>query len=198
MTVPVTTAHLAAMMQDARSRTLELVSGLSDDQLMGPKIRTVNPLRWEIGHVAYFYEYFILRELYGRDSLLGPKADELYDSISIAHDTRWDLPLLSLDDTLAYMQGVFDVLIERLGDISDDNFASEQEFYLSIRRLSRRHAHRSFPLGPPDFGLPNPHTDRRRRCVRRTKRRTAPRICQYPWRYLHAGRTEISTLPVRQ
>ncbi|MBT6086923.1 MAG: ergothioneine biosynthesis protein EgtB [Rhodospirillaceae bacterium] len=130
MTVPVTTAHLAAMMQDARSRTLELVSGLSDDQLMGPKIRTVNPLRWEIGHVAYFYEYFILRELYGRDSLLGPKADELYDSISIAHDTRWDLPLLSLDDTLAYMQGVFDVLIERLGDISDDNFASEQDSFI--------------------------------------------------------------------
>ncbi len=34
--------------------------------------------------------------------------DQLYDSISIAHDTRWDLPLPSLPDTLAYMQGVLE------------------------------------------------------------------------------------------
>jgi len=118
------------MMQDARARTLELVDGLSADQLMGPKIRTVNPLRWEIGHVAYFYEFFILRELYGHDSLLGAQADELYDSIAVAHDTRWDLPLLSMDDTLGYMRGVLDALIERLGEISDDNLASEQDSFI--------------------------------------------------------------------
>ena len=84
MTAQVNTAQLAAMMQDARQRTLELVDGLSADQLMGPKIQTVNPLRWEIGHVAYWYEYFILRSLDGEKSLLGARADELYDSIAVA------------------------------------------------------------------------------------------------------------------
>jgi len=130
MTARVSTAQLVTMMQDARARTLELVDGLNADQLMGPKIRTVNPLRWEIGHVAYFYEDFILRKLYGRDSLLGSLADELYDSIAVTHDTRWDLPLLSMDDTLRYMRDVFDALVDRLGVISDDNLASEQDSFI--------------------------------------------------------------------
>ena len=130
MTARVSTAHLVAMMQDARARTLELVAGLDDDQLMGPKIRTVNPLRWEIGHVAYFYEYFILRQMYGRDSVLGAKADELYDSISVVHDTRWDLPLLDIAATRQYMQDVMDALVERLGEISEDNLASEADSFI--------------------------------------------------------------------
>ena len=56
MTKQVSTAHLAAMMQDARVRTLELIEDLDSKQLMGTKLPTVNPIRWEIGHVAYFYE----------------------------------------------------------------------------------------------------------------------------------------------
>ena len=118
------------MMQDARQRTLELVDGLSADQLMGPKIQTVNPLRWEIGHVAYWYEYFISRSLDGEKSLLGARADELYDSIAVVHDTRWDLPLLSLEETLDYMQGVMDRLVDRLGTISHDTLASEVDSFI--------------------------------------------------------------------
>ncbi len=61
MTQPVSTAHLIANMQDARNRTLELIQDLDDQQLMGPKIRTVNPLKWEIAHTAYFYEFSAVR-----------------------------------------------------------------------------------------------------------------------------------------
>jgi iron(II)-dependent oxidoreductase len=32
--------------------------------------------------------------------------DALYDSIGIAHDDRWDLPLPDLPGTLAYTRGV--------------------------------------------------------------------------------------------
>ena len=130
MTLRVSTTHLIATLQDARARTLELVNGLDDEQLMGPKVRTVNPLRWEIGHVAYFYEYFIQRQLYGFDSILGAKADELYDSIAVAHDTRWSLPLLSMTDTLAYMQTVLDDLCDTLEQRSEDGLASEQDSFI--------------------------------------------------------------------
>jgi hypothetical protein len=64
-------------------------------------------LRWEIGHTAYFYEYRILRQHLGLEPILA-SVDSLYDSITIAHDDRWDLPLPSLDDTLAYMLAVHD------------------------------------------------------------------------------------------
>jgi len=92
-------------MEDARARTLTLINGLDPAQLMGPKLPIVNPLRWEIGHTAYFYEYWILRQHLGLEPVL-ESVDSLYDSITIAHDDRWDLPLPSLDDTLAYMSEV--------------------------------------------------------------------------------------------
>ncbi len=92
-------------MEDARRRTLRLIDGLDAAQLMGPKLPIVNPLRWEIGHTAYFYEYWILRQHLGEEPVLD-RVDSLYDSITIAHDDRWDLPLPGLDDTLAYMREV--------------------------------------------------------------------------------------------
>jgi iron(II)-dependent oxidoreductase len=98
---------LIAQMEDARARTRTLIDGLDDAQLMGPRLPTVNPLRWEIGHAAYFYEYWILRKHLGKATGRAD-ADRLFDSIHIAHDTRWDLPLPSLPDTYAYMSGVLD------------------------------------------------------------------------------------------
>lgn len=115
MTTPVSTAYLIEQMQDARNRTLEMICDLDDEQLIGPKLPTLNPLRWEIAHVAYFYEFFILRQLYGRESVLGERADRLYDSIAVIHDTRWDLPLLSRAETMSYLETIQDQLIERLG-----------------------------------------------------------------------------------
>jgi iron(II)-dependent oxidoreductase len=47
-----TTAELGAWVRDARARTLALVADLSDDELMGPRLPIVDPLRREIGHVA--------------------------------------------------------------------------------------------------------------------------------------------------
>ena len=92
-------------MEDARQRTLTLIDGLDTDQLKGPMLAIVNPLLWEIGHTTYFYEYWILRRHLGQDPLFD-SVDSLYDSIRIAHDHRWDLPLPNLDDTLAYMREV--------------------------------------------------------------------------------------------
>jgi len=113
MTTPVTTDRLAAMMGSARQRTLELLGGLTQDRLIGPKLATVNPMLWEIGHVAWFHEHFILRREHGHAPLL-ERGDELYDSIAIAHETRWDLPLYPLGEMLDYMQRVHDTLLDRL------------------------------------------------------------------------------------
>ena len=114
MTDIVSNTYLIRNLQDARKRTLELIQDLDEKQIIGPKLPYLNPMRWEIGHIAYFYEYFILRNLYNFESILGDKADQIYDSICIEHEIRWDLPLLSRPDTLSYMQAVFDQLCERL------------------------------------------------------------------------------------
>jgi iron(II)-dependent oxidoreductase len=90
---------------DARRHTLSLVADLNDEQLMGPRLQIVNPLLWEIGHVAWFQEYWVLRQLHGRPPIMA-NGDALYDSANVAHDTRWNLPLPSRTQTLAYMQEV--------------------------------------------------------------------------------------------
>lgn len=66
----VTTACLSEMLRDARSHTLGLLDGLDAGQLIGPMRYIVNPMQWEIGHVTRFYEYIILRSLYGHKPLL--------------------------------------------------------------------------------------------------------------------------------
>jgi iron(II)-dependent oxidoreductase len=108
------TLDLIEALQEARDRTLELIEDLSDKQLMGPRLRIVNPPRWEIGHVAWFQEYWILRSLGGLPPILA-NGDSLYDSARVAHDTRWNLPLPSRAETLAYMKRVLD----RVCDSSD-------------------------------------------------------------------------------
>lgn len=90
-------------MSDARQRTLDLVADLSGTQLFGPRLATVNPLQWELGHIAWFQERWISRHALGGDSLVG-SSDALYDSSAVAHDVRWDLPLLSRTETLDYLR----------------------------------------------------------------------------------------------
>ena len=114
MTTPVPTHNLAAMLQSAHQRSLELLDGLSTEQLIGPKLSTVNPLLWEIGHVGWFHEHFILRQEFGYEPLL-ERGDSLYNSIAIAHETRWDLPIYSLEEIKSYLGQVQKILVDRLG-----------------------------------------------------------------------------------
>ena len=121
----VSTAYLDRIMRDSRARALELIDGLDSGQLIGPKLDIVNPLLWEIGHAAWFHEFFILRSTYGQPPILA-QGDGIYDSIAIAHETRWDLPLLTLEETTAYLERVLETLLARL----DGDWASEEDSYL--------------------------------------------------------------------
>ena len=115
MTRTVPNSYLAELLDDARVRTLELVDGLDAEQLMGPRLVIVNPMLWEIGHVAWFHENFVLRGVYGRAPERAD-GDSLYDSMKVAHDTRWDLPVPGLEETLDYMARIKASLLDRLGD----------------------------------------------------------------------------------
>lgn len=146
--------------KDARKRTLELVDGLDQQQIIGPQLANVNPLLWEIGHVAYFYEFWLLRHQDGNSSFLS-NADQLYDSINIAHEDRWNLPLLSLHDTKAYMQQVQDAVIRRLLNLnSRKGKTAQQDIYLSRYAVFHEDMHteaftysrRTLDYPPPLFG----------------------------------------------
>ncbi len=104
---------------DARRRTIDLVSDLSDDALLGPRLWNVNPFLWEIGHVAWFHEARALRRD-GRASLM-VRSDGLYDSIAIPHEVRWDLRLPDRGATLWYLEAVLEKAIQRLQELSPND-----------------------------------------------------------------------------
>ena len=129
MTKLVSTKYLADSLTDANQRTNELIDGLDNEQIIGPQLPIVNPLLWEIGHVAWFYEQFILRMLYDKPPSL-INGDDLYDSIDIEHFDRWDLPMLRLEEVKKYINDIRNKLIDRLGDISQNNMASEKDSFI--------------------------------------------------------------------
>lgn len=109
----VSAEELCRLLDDARERTLAIIDPMEGDQLMGPQLDIVNPPLWEIGHLAWFHEKWTLRDIDGDDPLRSD-ADELYDSIAIGHDNRWELPLPDYGETREYMAGVRRAMQERL------------------------------------------------------------------------------------
>ncbi|HLX47212.1 MAG TPA: selenoneine synthase SenA [Streptosporangiaceae bacterium] len=99
--------QLAGWVIDGCQRTLDLVADLDDEQMVGPLLPTVNPLLWEIAHLAWFQEKFVLRQACGQPPILS-FGDALYDSGAIPHDTRWRLALPSREQTASYMREVAD------------------------------------------------------------------------------------------
>ncbi len=103
-----------------RARTLRLAAVY--EAALGPSLAVplapgLNPPRWELGHVAWFEQWWIARNpqrhLGDRADPDAPRpacelagADTFYDSSRVAHDTRWRLSLPSLDATRAWMAAV--------------------------------------------------------------------------------------------
>ena len=92
------TFELAAALHNSRERTLSLVDDLSDAQWLPPRQGGINPIPWELAHIAWFAEFWILRGPHHRDTqglaqarqaprFAGP--DALFDSMRLAHAERW-------------------------------------------------------------------------------------------------------------
>lgn len=108
------TAHeLIQQLRDARTRELELIADLSDEQMIGPTMRIVEPPIWEMGHVGWFQEYWVLRNLYGADPLRSD-ADSLYDSFDVANAERWHLGFPSRKETRDYINSVLEHSVQKL------------------------------------------------------------------------------------
>jgi iron(II)-dependent oxidoreductase len=136
------------------------VADLSDEQLLGPRLSIVNPLLWEIGHVAWFQEKWALRHAAGR-APVRPEVDSLYDSAAIAHDTRWDLRLPSRRETLDYLAAVRDAVLERIesGKLSESEryFIQLGIFHEDMHDEAFTYTRQTHGYAPPRF-LPAENT----------------------------------------
>jgi iron(II)-dependent oxidoreductase len=109
-------ASLARELQASRAHLARITEDLDGDRLLGPRLAIVNPPLWELGHVAWFQEYWCLRRTAAGvvSHSIMRNADALYDSAKVAHDTRWNLPLPGLKATRAYQAEILERVTRRI------------------------------------------------------------------------------------
>jgi gamma-glutamyl hercynylcysteine S-oxide synthase len=108
-----TTDKVISLFLETRERELKLMENLSREQLLGPSMKIIEPPIWELGHVGWFQDRWVLQGLDG----LPPHSDEannLYDSYRIPNNERWDLAFPSLAETTKYITEIFDKILLRM------------------------------------------------------------------------------------
>lgn len=109
-------AELISLLGEARADLDAFAACLPADGWLGPRAAILNPPLWEYGHIIWFQERWCLRQR--DDGSISPSrvrhADALYDSSQVAHDTRWDLPLLEHDTLRSYGAGVLQDVADKL------------------------------------------------------------------------------------
>lgn len=125
--------QLAAALQDARDYTLTLFDCFAAAGLDVPRnvpvMSTLNPPLWELGRIAWFAEWYILRDAQSsapvaaqRTALL-TKGDDWFDTNTVPHRERWLLELPSPGALKTYCHEVLDRVLDKLsradGDLDD-------------------------------------------------------------------------------
>ena len=121
---------LASALLESRQRTWALVNDLTPAQWVPPRQRGVNPVAWELAHLAWFAEFWILRGPHHRDrngfaaahhapKFAGP--DSLFDSSRLAHAARWTETLPTRERLESMLRQQLDAVIEALRVTAEDN-----------------------------------------------------------------------------
>jgi iron(II)-dependent oxidoreductase len=120
---------LVDALRDSRNTTLARVMDASDDAWRVPQRRGINPVAWELGHLTWFAEFWILRgpHVLRSDGLVdaavppriaGP--DSLFDSARLAHAARWQAPLPSRQSLLAMLGEQLEACVDATPGTDDD------------------------------------------------------------------------------
>lgn len=129
---------LGLALMDARNHTLHLFSvyeaALAEQGYAVPRVPELNPPLWELGHVGWFQERWIGRNLQRHQgprcdptaaplaSQL-PQADSWWDSSRVPHDHRWFLGPRSPADIKSYLLNTLEATLDLLAKTPDEDDA---------------------------------------------------------------------------
>lgn len=129
---------LSLALMDARNHTLQLFGQYQDaletSHFRVPRLPIVNPPLWELGHVGWFQERWIGRNMqralgtrcepfHARLAAIEPDADAWWDSSQVPHDSRWSLDLPDVQSTRAYLLDTLESTLELLEKSGHDDDA---------------------------------------------------------------------------
>lgn len=137
---------LSLALMDARNHTLRWIAAyeeaLGAAHFIVPPLPEVNPPLWLLGHVGWFQEYWIARNMHRqrgtradpsapRLASVLPHADRWYDPAQSPHARRWHLDLPDLAGTKQYLADTMDIALELL-EVADDSDDALYFFRLAL------------------------------------------------------------------
>jgi len=129
---------LSLALMDARNHTLHLFAqyqkALEGVDFVVPQLATINPPLWELGHVGWFQEWWIGRNMqralgtrcepaHPRLASIESNADRWWDSTHVPHDTRWTLDVPDMSGCRAYLLDTLESTLDLLGKAAEDDQA---------------------------------------------------------------------------
>jgi iron(II)-dependent oxidoreductase len=111
-----TRQSIAALLTEARERTLELTRPLDDARLNRVYSELLSPLAWDLGHIANFEELWLVQTVGGRAPLHG-ELGRFYDAIENPRRERGELPILRDAELRSYMDEVRARTLEVLDEV---------------------------------------------------------------------------------
>ncbi len=126
-------AALADALRDARTTTLARTMDRDDDAWRVPMQAGVNLVAWELGHLAWFAEFWILRGPHSTGAggfveasrpavIAGP--DAVFDSARLAHADRCRIDRPSRDELKSRLARQLEACIDAIPDDEDDDAAN--------------------------------------------------------------------------
>jgi iron(II)-dependent oxidoreductase len=133
---------IAERLAEARRRTLQLVSPLSDEQRNRVYSPILSPLAWDLGHIANFEELWLVQTVGRREPLHG-ELGRYYDAIENPRRIRGTLPILRGDELRSYLGEVRERALEVLDEVdleaTDDPLLADGFVYEML--LAHEHQH---------------------------------------------------------
>lgn len=103
---------IAAKLAEARERTLSLVEGLSDEDLLRQHSPLMSPILWDIGHIAHFEQLWLTQNLDGPIEF--SEMPGLYNPFEHPRATRAGLPLPPLEKMIDTLEQIREKVLDRL------------------------------------------------------------------------------------
>ena len=103
------------MLDEARARTLLLVSTLSERDLRAQHDPLMSPIMWDLGHIAHFEELWLTRNLSGPVEF--GEMPGTYNPFEHPRRTRGALALPDLEECVAEMRRIRRRVLERLDSV---------------------------------------------------------------------------------
>ncbi|MBV9536485.1 MAG: ergothioneine biosynthesis protein EgtB [Solirubrobacterales bacterium] len=124
-------AQLAALKR-ARERTLALVDGIAEPDLVRVHSPLMSPLVWDLGHIAAFQDLWLIHRVGGRPMVREDLA-AVYDAFETPRANRGELPFLGPAEARAYLAEVEEIafVLARTQGVGDG----------SLHEMVTRHEH---------------------------------------------------------